>query len=422
MARTLLSAAPTDRVGRYPNHTFQVLHAPFVAMPIMCARVLPGESLKNIYLESRVITDPIKNPIIGWRQQYFFFYVRISDLKMDAYKDMFVDPTNAEIAGQDEAANITRNYCAKGAIDWVGKCLDRVVETHFRDEGETAAAFATAGGFRKVQIRQNSWLDSLTDKDLIPEGDAIAGATDAGDLDRLMDLFEMQRALGLADMSYEDWLRSMGINIPGKDENIPEMLASFSDWQYPSNTVDPATGTPSSAVSWVFKNGNRDPKFFKEPGFILGLSVTRPKVYFSGLAGLAAGFAQRAWDWMPSYLMGMPETALKQFAAGTGPLGDTLTDTDAYWVDMRDELLYGDQFQNVLAFPANSAEPVDNGTYNMFALPANDLNWKYPTDAALASLFVDAGGTTHYIRSDGVVKLSIQGAQVDYTVGQIATA
>lgn len=426
MPRNLMSAMPTDRVGRYPRHPFLTRELPFTAQPFMLARVLPGETLQNIKFEARIVTDPIRNPIIGWKKEFFFFYVKVTDLMSDAIKDMFVDPTNAEIAGLDEGANVQRTYCAKGGIDWVSLALDRVVDTYFRDEGEVAATYATAAGDRIVQIRQNNFLDSLTDKDLVPEGDAIAGATDAGDLDRLMDAFEMARSLGLANMTYEDFLRSYGIAIPEKDENKPELLTHMTDFQYPSNTIDPATGAPSSALSWVFNNGDRKPKFFKEPGFIIGISVTRPKVYFSGLAGLAAGFAQRAWDWMPQYLAAMPETALKQFAAGTGPLGDTLTDTDAYWLDMRDELLFGDQFQNMTAFAASGAEPATDGTNNLLALPDNSLNWKYPTETMCKSFFVDSAGTATYVRQDGYVSLSIKSSAsspiVNYTVGNIAEA
>lgn len=421
MVRTLMSAPPTNRVGRYPKHTFQTRELPFTAQPFMLARVLPGETLQNLFMEARVVTDPILNPLITWKKQYFFFYVRATDLMLDVFRDMFVDPTNSELAGHDEGANITRTYTAKGAVDWVGKCLDRVVETYFRDEGESASAFVTAGGDRIVQIRQNSFLDSLTDKDDLPEGDAISGATDAGDLDRLMDAFESLRAMGIANMGYEDWLRSQGINIPGKDENKPELLATFSDSQYPSNTVNPINGAPSSAVSWVFRNGERAPKHFKEPGFVLGVSVTRPKVYLGGLAGLAAGFAQRAWDWMPNYTAMMPETALKQFAAGTGPLGDRTTDTDAYWLDMRDELLYGDQFHNLRDFDADIADNTV-GALHMLALPATDLSWKYPTEAMCKSFFVDAAGTAFHVKQDGYVSLNIKGLQVDYTVGNFAQA
>lgn len=186
----------------------------------------------------------------------------------------------------------------------------------------------------------------------MPEGAAISGATDAGDLDRLMDAFEMLRSMGIVNMTYEDWLRSQGIAISNRDENKPELLSRFSEFQYPSNIIDPATGALSSACSWVFKNGDRKPKFFKEPGFVIGISVTCSKVYFAGLVGFAAGFAQRAWDWMPNYMAHMPETSLKNFTVGTGSLGDRTTDIDDYFFDMRDELIYGDQFQNVSAFDA----------------------------------------------------------------------
>jgi len=416
MARTLLSAPPTDRVGRYPKHTFRVNALPFTAQPFMLARVLPGETMSNLFMEARCVTDPINNPIIGWKQEFFFFYCRATDLMLDVFKDMFVDPTNAEMAGHDLGANSLRTYAAKGAVDWTAKCLDRVVETYFRDDGETASQFSTAAGDRIVQIRENTFLDTLTDKDLIPDGDLISAATDMGDLDRLMDAFEMLRSMGIANMTYEDWLRSQGINIPGKDENKPEMLARFSDYQYPSNTIDPVTGAPSSAVSWVFKNGSRDPKMFKEPGFVIGITVTRPKVYFAGLAGSAAGFAQRAWDWMPNYMHSMPETSLRQFGAGAGPLGDRTTDTDSYWLDMRDELIYGDQFQNHTAF---NVVPATVGAEHLLALPDTSLNWKYPSEAMCKSFFKSAT-TQIYNRMDGYCSLSIKGLQVDYTRGNFA--
>ena len=151
----------------------------------------------------------------------------------------------------------------------------------------------------------------------------------------------------------------------------------------------------------------------------MGISVTRPKVYFSGLAGSAAGFAQRAWDWTPNYAAQMPETSLKFFAAGTGPLGDRLNDTDGYWLDMRDELLYGDQWQNVLAFPANTANPATLGAQHMLALPDQALNWKYPTEA-MCKAFFTTPASAFYVKQDGYVSLSVKGLQVDFTKGNFA--
>lgn len=420
MVTTLLSPAPkTERVGRYPRHAFRINELPFTAQPFMMAPVLPAESLTNLYFEARVVTDPINNPIIGWKKEFYFFYCRITDLLSDAIRDMFVDPANTDLmASLGAAANVQWTYTAKGGVDYLNLCMQAIMVNYFRDEGEAWDAYDTAAGVPMVQIRDTFWMDSLTDKDLMPEGAAIAGATDAGDLDRLMDAFEQLRALGIANMTYEDFLRSYGIAVPNRDENKPELLARFSDFQYPSNTINPENGAPASAVSWVFKNGSRDPKFFKEPGFIVGVSVTRPKVYFSGLAGSAASFMSRAWDWMPAYLAAMPETSLKNFAGDTGPLGDRMTAPDGHWMDMRDVLLYGDQFQNVVAF---NAVPATSGAEHMLALPTGDtFNYKNPTEAMAKALFKTEGSES--VKSDGYVSLSIKGAQVDHTVGNFATA
>lgn len=424
--RTLNSAPPTERVNRYPKHTFRVNSLPFTAQPFFLARVLPGETLNNLFFESRVITDPIRNSIIGWKKEYFFYYVKMSDLGIPEFKQMFVDPNNTDLitsTAYETVANIQRTYTAKGGIDWADRCLTRIVDEYFRDDGEVTADFKTTITHPNtpiVQIREASWLDSITDDSVMPEGAAIAGATDMGDLDRLYNAFEQLRAMGLSDMTYEDFLRAQGIHIPERDENRPVEIAHFSDFTYPSNTVTQGTGAVTSACSWVFKNGTKKPYFFKEPGFIIGITVTRPKTYFAGLAGKIADFATRAWDWMPFYMMDMPETSLKYFAPDTGPLGDRTTPTDDHWVDMRDELLYGDQFQNVIPF---NAVPVDVGTENMISYPsgatATQDDWKYPLETAIKQLFVTPA-SAFYVKEDGYVSLSIKGKQVDYTRGTIS--
>lgn len=419
MTRTLLSAPPTERVGRYPKHAFQTREIPFEIVPFMIAPVLPGETINNLHFESRVISDPIKNPIIGWKKEYYFFYVRITDLLNDAIRDMFVDPANTDLtATLGIGANSQVYYTAKGGIDYAQRCLQRVTETYFRDKGEAWNATVSSNGLPMAHVRDIYWMDSLTDKDVMPEGAAIAGATDMGDLDRLYDAFEQLRALGLNQMTYEDFLRSYGIAIPDKDQNKPELLARFSDFQYPSNTVDPSTGIPVSAVSWVFRNDKRDPKFFKEPGFVFGVSLTRPKLYFGGVAGSMAAHMGRAWDWMPNYLWQTPETALKPFAADTGPLGDQTTATDGYFADMRDLLLYGDQWQNIVAF---NPAPVNVGAQHIIALPtANNHQAKKVTDAMVKEFFTTPA-SAFYIRQDGYCSLSIKGRMVDYTQGTMAT-
>lgn len=413
----LLPVEKPSRIQRQPKHKFLLESKPMQIVPFCIAQVLPGETLKNLYFETRAVTDPIKNPLIGWSKEYYFFYIKITDFLVDDLKQMFIDPDNATLPEAD-AGHGQYFYSPKGGYNYLYKAYQKIVNHWFRDEGEDFDDYKIGSVYAGAQIRDIGFLDSLTDKDDMPEGEDVADATTLGDLDRLLDLFEMQRALGIRDMTYEDFLRSNGIAVPDKDEQKPELLYRFSDWQYPSNTIDPTNGTPRSAVSWVFKNGNRSPKRFKEPGFVIGLTVTRPKFYMSGLMGFASAFATRAWDWMPNYLRSMPETSLKRFAGDTGPLGDRTTAPDAYWLDMNDLLIHGDQFQNVRSF---TAVPAADGTFNMVPLPdsdGNSFNTKYVSEAMVDALFVS--DTKEMIREDGVVTLTVDGFQKDTTIGNFA--
>lgn len=65
------------RVTRKPVHNFNVETRPFQIQPVMIAPVLAGETLNNLLLQSRVVTMPLKNPLIGWWKEYYFFYVKL---------------------------------------------------------------------------------------------------------------------------------------------------------------------------------------------------------------------------------------------------------------------------------------------------------------------------------------------------------
>jgi hypothetical protein len=416
--------APTDRIGRYPKHTFNVRSMPFSVTPFGIAPVLPGETLKSLFMESRVITDPIKNPITGWKKDYFFFYVKATTLYGDAIRNMFIDlDDNVELSLTQGAATTTLPYyTAKGGVPYLELAVRSITDTYFRDEGEFYNNKPLINGYPVAQIRETSWMDTLLDKDLVPEQSQIDAAADTGDLERLMLAFEQLRSMGLANITYEDYLASFGINLDTQQElDRPTLLMHTNDFQYPSNTVNPADGTPSSAVSWVFRQGeNKKRAFFKEPGFIVGVTVTRPKIFFGGQAGNMAAHMSRAWDWMPELLINMPSHSLKKFdsvnptapaTATLGPLGVRSTTTDQYFVDMRDLLNHGDQFQNRLVFDPLQASNLSE--INGVQLPDSTLNWRYPTEAQVKLFFKTAG--SEYIREDGYFALSIMGKQRDAT-------
>jgi hypothetical protein len=409
------SLGPKDRVGRYPKHTFNVESKPFSVTPIGIAPVLPGETFKSVFFESRVITDPIVNPIVGWKKDYFWFYVKATTILGDAVRNMFIDlDDNVPLAGN--LANDQKYYTAKGGTNFLELAVKKVVDEYFRDEGDTWSTYALIHGYPAAQIREQTWLDSMVDKDLVPEQSVLDTARDSGDLERLMSAYEQLRALGLVTITYEEYLASFGIDLETTVERERStLLHHVSDFQYPSNSVDAATGGVSSAVSWVFRGGeNKQRRFFKEPGFVVGLTVTRPKIYFAGLAGNMAAHLQMAWDWLPELLINQPTSSLKKFDADTGPLGDRTTLTDAYFADMRDLFTSGDQFQNRIAFDPEMDALTNASAMNALALPKTDLVWKYPTEVMVDTLF---SGASKLVREDGYFSLNIQGKQRDHSPG-----
>ena len=79
----VLAMAPARRTGRVtrgPRHSFNLRHRPFQIQPFLLAPVLPGETMKSLLLQSRAVTSPISNPLVGWWLEYYVFYVKHRDL------------------------------------------------------------------------------------------------------------------------------------------------------------------------------------------------------------------------------------------------------------------------------------------------------------------------------------------------------
>lgn len=403
---TLQSLAPRGRKTRSPKHKFQIDARPFQIVPFMIAPVLPAETLTSHYIEAREVTDPVKNALLGWTSEYYVFYVRIRDLDArDTLDDLFIEPTQ-NLSGLAEAKSSAWYHSGSG-VNYMRLALKRITETYFRDEGE-AWNNADIGSYPSAQIRDQAWMDSLTDTTTLSAGVGDPGAaTSPEQLDKLMDAYEYLRSMSLMDMEFDDYLRTFGISVPKEQSNKPQLLDQWRDFQYPSNTVEPTTGVPSSACSWVHKRIGRKKWLFKEPGFVIGVHVVRPKVYFSRQFGSMTHLLDQGLSWLPAIMKDSPETSLREFtggAAGNGPLSDGTTGpTNGYWVDMRDLFLYGDQFTNVNLADTNRG---------FVALPTAALGFKYPTSAMVDAFFAGAANT---IRSDGFANLSILGMQTDFT-------
>lgn len=399
-----LSAA--GRVTRSPEHTFQIRQKPWIIQPFMIAPVLPGETFKNALLQSRVVSDPVKNPLIGWWIEYYFFYVKLRDLNArETYENMMLDG-ELTTSALNAAAKVATYHNDANSPDYVQQCLDTITEWYFRAEGEGAHDL---DNMPLAAVNRTDWLDSvINDDDFVAPIDVDVDGPDAGttvqasEVDKALNTWQLLRAQQLTDMSFDDYLATFGVKtLRQTDTHQPELIRYIKEWTYPSNTVDPATGTPSSAISWSIQERADKDRFCREPGFIFGVTIARPKIYMSNMKGAAVEVMDRATTWLPAMMRDDPYTSLKKVAAGAGPLS---ANTDDYWLDIKDLLLYGDQFVNF------ALTETDAG---LVALPTAALDKRYVTEAMINGLFVD--DAKDKVKQDGVVRLSILGSLKDTT-------
>ena len=399
------------RVTRQPSTAFQLRQRPYVIQPFCIFPVLPGETLRSATMQSRVVTDPLKNRLLGWWDEYYYFYVKHRDLQQVLLETMMLDQ-DADLSSLYTAANVSTYHNASG-INWVKLCLDRVVEEFFRDEDDASAHTLVTEGVETMpiaSINQQTWLDSVipaasyTAFDLDVDGTDANTTVQASEVDSAMRMWEYARVNGLTDMDYEDYLGTFGIKVDKVQENVPEVLRYIRKWQYPSNVIDPTDGSAASAVSWAIADRIDKQRFFREPGFVFGVHVVRPKVYLSGQKGTATRLLNDAFSWLPALMRDDPMTSLQQVADVTGPLGD-VTDANGYWVDIKDLFMYGEQFVN-FALTATDA--------GLVALPTAGMEKRYVTSADVDGLFAGIA-PANKIHADGIVTLTVAGSLVDTT-------
>lgn len=408
-AMALAPVTRQARVTRSPKHTFQIRQRPFAITPFFIAPVLPGETLNFLLMQSRVVTEPIKSPILGMWMEYYLFYVKHRDLDISAsLQTMMLDPDSPYTTV--EASDDVTNYAAKGTVDWVHECLKVVTEEYFRDDGEAWDTWKIGSYLPAARVSGETWMQSLRDLATVSEADAelvlpvnatpdpdevtVAGS----DLDALMRQYELLRSYDLVNMSYEDWLMTHGVSVPKAEVHVPELIRYVRDWKTPANIVA-ADATPRYAISWNFAERADKRRRFQEPGFLFGVSVLRPKTYYMDQHGSAVGILNDAYSWLPAILHEDVGASLKSLSHTDLLLPDFTAD---FQIDVKDLFLYGDQFVNFDRTLVAGA--VD--------LPASATNKRYPDGDDADSFFVTPA-TNNFALSDGVVQLGIAGHQRD---------
>ena len=410
----------TGRQMRRPVHTFSVKHRPFEISPFMIAPVIPGETFKNALLQSRAVTDPLTNRLTGWWLEHYLFYVPHQALgdAVDDLENMMLDPSDAN-ADLKTTIDSTWTYFqggSSGHINWTQRCLEAITTEYFRAEGDdynTAAGLVSSHPI--AQVHGDSWLDSVFLRSAIPSGGEVpedAGNVSYDQFSRLQALYELQRTMGLADMTYDDWLALYGVKLKKpEDPSRPELIRYSKDWTYPTNTVEPTTGVPSSACSWAISEHADDEAGPLEVAVLVGALGDRPKVYFSKQTGSAVALMDDAFSWFPALMNTEAAIGLKDLAGTDGPLAGN-TGGNSYVVDIRDLLIYGDQFINY-----DMTSVTDR---SLVALPTTALQKRYVASADMDALFTGSTAATRLVHQDGVVTLSILGRQQDMTKGSNA--
>lgn len=412
-------AARARRTSRRPNHNFYLEHRPWQIQPMCIAPVLPNETLTKLSFQSRAVTNPIANPIIGWWDEYAFFYVKHRDLYVrDTLVNMFLDPSTS-LAALDGATN-RDYYHINGtdlAINWPKLCLECVVDNYFRDEGEVALDYVipASTGLPVASVNINNFAESSInvsavegaaniDQNLVSASAGQGDATTAvwtSEIERAMREFALARYMGTTKLTFEQYCAQYGVSVPKEQLFKPERIAYYKNWQYPSNTIDPTSGAARSAVSWSHQHVLEDRVYFPEPGFIFGVTITRPKIYFQNLDSHATMLMNSGMRWLPPGTQDDPAASFCKVTASDPPLD---ANTGAYLIDLKDLLLHGDQFTNLDLSTVTGI--------NKVALPNAALtNRKYPASTDADNLFVDTTAGAGKVKKDGIVSLTILGAQ-----------
>lgn len=434
----IVTAAPkVARKTRSPQHAFLLRQAPWEIQPFMLAPVLPGETLKNALVQARVESPLVTSSRTGWWYEMYFFYVKHRDMMDDDGTYVPAD-TMVEMHMGDATppANVTPSNAlheAVGGSQFTRWCLNSVVHHYFRSEGEEIwgeyASEALPAPINKASlplasILQNSYLDSLTTdtdgenptEDLLP-----------GEYPHLPDFvdpmfasyyqqWERMTAQGFYQADFADYLRSHGVRPPREllkhTETLrPELIRYIKDWKMPVPSM--TGGTTGFNVRWDIAERMDKDRFFAEPGFIFGVAVARPKIYFGGLVGSFAEHMRTPYAWLPAVLNDEAYTSLMKFESGTGPIPESLED---YWLDVKDLFLYGDTFVNFsketvvedLTDPENPIFGWNPEERHVIALPTAELRRRYIAASAVEQFgqFVTTAAVP-YIEVDGVCNLDI---------------
>lgn len=409
------------RVGRRPETHFDLRFKPYQIQPFCLFPVLPGETMTNCTIQLQGWTDPLKavckNQI--WHAEAYLYYVKMRDLPGwdDASDDIGKDlidmfESNESLSSHQVAAGNAWSGCAAYGVDFAARALERVVDAFWRDEGHPWNGPAAIDGVPIASVLGNrrDVTDHLTvasqygDRRANLDWDA-SGTITVDDIELAYREWVGQKDGPELDMDYEDWVRAAGGKAVTKNDereelHLPEELTGVREFSYPTNTVEPTTGTPSVAVGFRWRKGTRKMFRFEEWGWVLGVVCWRPKLLHGQQQGLFATMMQQRDNWFPPNMDPRSWSPHMNLTETQGPLAGNVTAAQvSYWVNLRDLMRHGEQFTNYTVVPGDGTTartPDGTAAYGYW----------YPSAADAMGPFADTAAGR--IRVSGVVQLGIK--------------
>lgn len=337
------------RLMRRPQHRFGVRAFPWNIQPVAIAPVLPGDTLEGARIQARIATDPVASKLGGWWTELHLFYVKHRDTAYSTeLQNMVLDPS-AGSGVPTVAGGAGATYRLNGRPDYVQLCLNTVTDWFFRDEGEDHTNFVDAiSGLPLAKVGVQDWTQGIVQTSLLTADDVEAdinndGTLMASEIQSSLTQWQWMVQNQLTDMTYEDWLGTYGVRVQSAVVQRPELLRSIRAWTYPTNTITQGTGAVSSAAVWSIAEEVKKKRFFKEPGWLLLVSVTKPKFFRGRQPGSFGNVMDTAYTWLPAVLRDDPYTSIVPMDTVSGAL-PKVTLAGGVSADVRDLLLYGDQF------------------------------------------------------------------------------
>ena len=379
--------------------------------PYFFAPVLPGETLDKSTLKATYVSSPLVSPLSGWWLETWLYYVRLTDIDRDLGQ-MFIGQLTSSAAYQ-APSNRARFFTKQGQIDWAYLCTKTVHAHHFLDQGETAK---TIDGVPMIKRINTDWTESAINEAGIAGSETAVGV--AEDVTPQLQAFLMMRQMGMSALSYEDYLKTYGVQSVKVEEGEPELLSYRRFWTLPSNVIDPATGLPTGSAYWRLDEKTEKPKLFKEPGFIIGFHAVRPKMFDGKQVYSRAASMWGFRDFIPSYTLSDPTAAIynrdpfdmPEFS-GTGAVDNSLE----IYFDHRDLLSHGEQFINGAS---RLAIPKANGRSFAPSASMQDIRGQYATTADVDALFASATAGHKFVDYEGIAQLTVKGHVQDFTPGR----